>query len=398
MIFKQMTKTIGLNMIVKDEAHVIRATLENICSYLPISYWSISDTGSSDGTQDIIKGFFLEKGIDGVLHEDKWKDFGHNRSLALQQIREHCDYSFIFDADDKICGNLVLPSELVKDSYNMILSTCPGFYYKRPTLVSNKKKWVYEGVLHEYITCKDVGGFSNENIEGDYWIFGGTVGNDDAKYARDALVFEKALVDIENEPENIHLKSRYTFYLAQSYRDSRQNDKALEWYQKRADMKDSWIQERYISLYEISKIYLDNNNMAQAYLNALLAWELIPQRLETVYIMISILRSCNGLRMMGKLYKSIDQKAFEENHMDHLFCHVGPYHWQIHYEYSIAAFHCGEYDVAEVFKRIYKYRKEVPKEIIENCVSNLDHYIGKQCNNNDKKKLEVIQRLFKECN
>jgi glycosyltransferase involved in cell wall biosynthesis len=53
-----MSKTICLNMIVKDESHVIEKTLENIISKVPITYWVISDTGSSDNTKEIITNFF----------------------------------------------------------------------------------------------------------------------------------------------------------------------------------------------------------------------------------------------------------------------------------------------------------------------------------------------------
>ena len=56
-IVNQNDKTICLNMIVKDEAHIITETLNNISKY--IDYWVISDTGSTDGTQDLIKNFFI---------------------------------------------------------------------------------------------------------------------------------------------------------------------------------------------------------------------------------------------------------------------------------------------------------------------------------------------------
>ena len=41
-------KTICLNMIVKNESKIIRETLVNICKYIKLDYWVISDTGSSD--------------------------------------------------------------------------------------------------------------------------------------------------------------------------------------------------------------------------------------------------------------------------------------------------------------------------------------------------------------
>ena len=44
--------------IVKDESHIILETLQNLINYINFDYWVISDTGSTDGTQDLIKEFF----------------------------------------------------------------------------------------------------------------------------------------------------------------------------------------------------------------------------------------------------------------------------------------------------------------------------------------------------
>ena len=83
------TKTITLCMIVKDEARVIERCLASV---LPlIDYWVIVDTGSTDGTQEKIRKFFENVGIPGELHERPWKDFGHNRSEALELARSKAD-------------------------------------------------------------------------------------------------------------------------------------------------------------------------------------------------------------------------------------------------------------------------------------------------------------------
>ena len=80
-------KTICLNMIVKNESAIIRDTLENIISHVPLDYYVISDTGSNDNTADIIKQFFDEKGIQGEIHHDEWVNFAHNRNCALQHAQ-----------------------------------------------------------------------------------------------------------------------------------------------------------------------------------------------------------------------------------------------------------------------------------------------------------------------
>ena len=56
-----MKTTICLNMIVKDEAHIIQKTLENILYYVDLDYWVICDTGSTDDTVNIIESFFKKK-------------------------------------------------------------------------------------------------------------------------------------------------------------------------------------------------------------------------------------------------------------------------------------------------------------------------------------------------
>ena len=74
-----MPGAICLNMIVKNEANVIRRCLDSIHPF--IDYWVIVDTGSSDGTQDIIRATLAS--IPGDLHQRPWRDFAHNRNEAL---------------------------------------------------------------------------------------------------------------------------------------------------------------------------------------------------------------------------------------------------------------------------------------------------------------------------
>ena len=111
-------KTICLNMIVKDESHIIEESLEKLCEKINFDYWVICDTGSSDNTPEIIKKFFEKKNIKGELYIDTWKDFGHNRSLALARAFNKTDYLLVFDADDEIEGELVLP-DLIHDGYQL---------------------------------------------------------------------------------------------------------------------------------------------------------------------------------------------------------------------------------------------------------------------------------------
>ena len=102
-------QTICLNMIVKDEADIIVNTLTNLLDKIPLHYWVICDTGSSDNTAELIENFFKEKDISGELIHDPWQDFAYNRTRALEFAYKKTDFVFLFDADDRIVGNLELP-------------------------------------------------------------------------------------------------------------------------------------------------------------------------------------------------------------------------------------------------------------------------------------------------
>ena len=142
-----------LNMIVKNEGHIIKDTLTKLLNKVPlIDYWVISDTGSTDETKKIISDFFKERNIKGELFDDEWKDFGHNRTKALEHAFGKSRFLMVFDADDEICGDFVLP-DLKIDSYHFQFGDVNGISYTRTQIINNKKKWKYVGVLHEIITC-----------------------------------------------------------------------------------------------------------------------------------------------------------------------------------------------------------------------------------------------------
>ena len=242
-----------LNMIVKDESHIIENTLKNLVDKITFDYWVICDTGSSDSTPEIIKNFFSEIGISGELHNHTWKDFAYNRTLALEVAYNKTDYVLIFDADDEICGTLIIPDPLELDSYNLEFGG--GFRYHRPALVNNRKRWKYVGVLHETLIGIDDMGPCGK-LGGDYYCISGKCGKrstDPDRYKKDAAILEEAYnTEADVEP---WLKQRYAFYCAQSYKDARNWDKAIEWYLKRVSLG-GWNQEIYVSLNYLGDIYL----------------------------------------------------------------------------------------------------------------------------------------------
>src|SRR6266699_3447605 len=92
-------KSIGLCMIVKNEAHVIARCLE---SFLPLlDYVLIVDTGSTDETVSVSRKFLQERKIPGEIRHQPWQDFASNRTAALAMLRDRreIDYRLMIDAD-----------------------------------------------------------------------------------------------------------------------------------------------------------------------------------------------------------------------------------------------------------------------------------------------------------
>src|SRR5262249_23581331 len=100
-------QSICLNMIVRNEAPVIRRCLASVRPL--IDHWVIVDTGSTDGTQDIIREYLRD--LPGELHERPWQNFPHNRNEALALARGRADYTFFIDADEllEIAPDFALP-------------------------------------------------------------------------------------------------------------------------------------------------------------------------------------------------------------------------------------------------------------------------------------------------
>lgn len=252
-------QTICLSMIVKNEAPVIERCLASVRPL--IDYWIIVDTGSTDGTQEVIRRYL--QGTPGELHERPWVDFAHNRSEALALARPHGDYTLMIDADDvlEFAPAFALP-RLKADTYWIEIQHMDRLFW-RPQLIRNALPWRFEGVLHEFLSSTGAGGrrvlpaeCSQDRLTGVRMLIcedgARRRSGESERYRRDAAILEAAL-EAENDP---FLVSRYTFYLAQTLMDAGDKERALHFYRRRAE-QGMWQQEVFISRYRIARLMVD---------------------------------------------------------------------------------------------------------------------------------------------
>ncbi len=352
--------TVALCMIVKNEAHVIKRCLESHKG--KVDSWCIVDTGSTDGTQDIVRETM--KDIPGELHERPWVDFGFNRTEALALARGKADYVLMNDADHVFHG--VFPTNLTSEAYS-IPYHYNGTKYDVTCLLASRIPFRYEGVIHEYVTSSAP--HKIEKINGP-WIevfHEGARSKDPETYLKDAKVLEDA---IAREPDN----PRYVYYLAQSYRDSGQSERALAMYQKRAAMG-GWDQEVWHAKYMAAAIMGNLNKSTAEVSRAFLeAYQFRPTRAEPL-VQLARWHRLKGEMALAYLYAA--QAATLKIPEDTIFVEKNAYEWQALDELSVSAWYIGNKPVGkqaaeELMKRAYPVSEKRRFE------GNLRWYEGKQ--------------------
>lgn len=367
--------SICLCMIVKNEAHIIETTLENVCDKVPLAYWVISDTGSTDDTKERIRRFFEAKNIPGELVEHEWRDFAYNRTKALECAFQKTDMLMLMDADDSIVGKIPFP-KWVKDKYNVTFGS--DFSYKRPMFITNRKKWKFTGVLHEFLEAqtelqrtelqRTEPQRTEGSIEGDYHIVsgrGGARSKNENKYADDAEVLEKAFATELRQD----LRTRYAFYCAQSWKDAKNVSAAVEWYRRCIDLN-GWNQEKYYACMQLGELLEKTDfEKAQSYWTKSIEYD--PERIEGIVLLAAHLYNQKNHVLVNALYHKF--KDYDPRPKDKLFVRFDLYDLDLEYYNSISAFYACDkasgYDCCK--KIILKCKRE---ERVAQTIRNLEFY------------------------
>ena len=385
-----MTK-ICLNMIVKNESRIIERLM---LSVLPIiDSYCICDTGSTDNTIELIETFFEKYNIPGRIVKEPFKDFGYNRTFALNACigLPNADYLLLVDADMKlrINPNLSIDSfkESLKNDAYYIYQGTDLFFYKNVRLLRNDPEYSYWGVTHEFV--KTTHGTVYKQIEKDV-LFIDDIGDGGAKsdkFERDIRLLERGL---EENPGN----ERYTFYLANSYRDAGHREKAIEKYKERIKIG-GWVEEVWFSYYSIGKCYEDIGDMTNAIHYWMEGYQYYPERIENLYKIISYYR-CNGKNKLAyAFYEIAKDELSRSNSNDHLFLEKEVYDFKLDYEFTVIAYYRNpkNLDIIAACMKVLSHPNS-PEHINNNILSNYKFYTQRLKDMETKNSnLQVLQNV-----
>ncbi len=292
-------------LIMRDEERNVPSCFSDLSPL--VDGFVVSDTGSLDGS--VQKAKECAEGKELELFESTWVNYSHNRNLVMrrmdkvarrrasakvgldlnsplkweeyQRLMQYRWFALVTDLDNRFhhCkdgeneakgdemrdtsefqatvgskGAVLLDrSSLVDDGY-FIESRRGGAIYRTHNLMRvdplGIERWCYVRSVHEYCdTLEPWADMRVGEVEGCYIDYGcsGYRSRDTARALRDVI---HLLRDERLEPGD----SRTTFYLAQSYNEAGCVDKARHYYQKRAEMANTWSSERYLSYLKLADL------------------------------------------------------------------------------------------------------------------------------------------------
>lgn len=369
---------LALNFICKNESHVIERMLTSAKSITDLIV--VNDTGSTDGTQDIIRKFGEDNNIPTYVFERPFDDFEKSRTWAMEKLREAVAelkwdadkiHGYWFDCDEQLIIDPTFNKNQFTADLYMINTYIGQMKYTRNTFFKVSKPFKWYGPVHEFIVCEDqnitsglaTGIHVNVSMDGASWQ-----GKVSEKYLSHSHKLESYINDNRQDP-------RWIFYTAQSYHDSAsipdnkdENEerlrRSLKYYKERTERSDGYVEEIYYAHYRMGSIMKTlEEPWSLTMQQCLKAYAVDPLRGESIKIIIDYYLQM-GEWHLAYLYTKF---AYENFHGKNpypkklLFVDESLYVWRFAEAHAASCYYTGRlHDAKNTYSEILKAVKTNP--------------------------------------
>lgn len=364
-----------LNMIVRNESGIITRLLESVLPF--IDSYCICDTGSTDNTIQIIRDFFILNSqiMTGKILTEPFRDFEYNRTFAFHACNDmDIDYVLLLDADMILYVNPdITPLQFKLKLLNMdadmiyIFQGSSDFNYKNIRIVKNRKDITYWGVTHEYVNCPDNAIYKEFSIDDLFINDIGDGGCKSDKFIRDIHLLK---IGLEKYPNN----DRYTFYLANSYRNSQLYEDAINTYKTRIELG-GWYEEVWYSYYSIGNCYKYMEDMPNAIYWWCEAYHYFSNRIENLYEIVKYYRITGKHKLAYHFYTIAKNELIKNRKNEYLFLQKDVYDYKLLYELTIFGYYYNpdNYNLSQYSMDIIT-NDNIESSIYNNILSNYKFY------------------------
>ncbi len=386
-----LTPRIALGMIVKDEETTLRKTLDSAIDAVEAIF--IFDTGSTDGTLDLIREYRKEIAPKPIyLMQGEFVNFSVSRNKLLDFIENHqsshfIDFILLLDANDEFHGvkelkeyasqRLASPDDdeggfyiLQKWLYGDVIEKYYNIFLIRP-----RKEWRYSGVVHEYIHPKDIKLAKKPNRCPDtVYIYQDRNENCEQSFIRYNRDKKLLLGELERVPDD----PRTLFYLAQTCDCLELYDEAYDYYKRREAIRENGAmpEETYHSLYRLGNLCIrlkkSHEETVKSYTDALEFWNRVEPMLRLCEYYLFVRQQpliAHGYATMA-LFAPPPAEAL-------LFVSDTDYNYRRYNRFVVTAFAVGDLDrAAEVCQKMID-AKIATEQDVENMKIIVDAINGK---------------------
>jgi glycosyltransferase involved in cell wall biosynthesis len=333
-------------MIVKNEERTLPRLFASLAGQ--VDYYVVSDTGSTDSTIEVLGKLGKQYGIPGEIHCHEWRNFAHNRNLALEAAieskqtgRHSCSWLMFMDADEEFeVNDPGWKNQLSKGKSYSTYKQTEDWAMKYPFLVwLEGNQWIWKGEIHNYILqLSEPKSFDFLNsVAIIYHSFEGAKSHrfSDARQKAQSDIIQ-LVKELGDTPVNAFNAFRY-FQLAFAYRNAEEYQKAIEEMERVAHCPGVSNERHYAALIFVSSL-LQRTSLdpvkTKAYLET--AIEIFPQRKEAYFYL------SNWYRQQGKTSEAFHymEKAYDMHNEDSgaLFLERNVYTWRAAYQFAFMLF------------------------------------------------------------